>query len=470
MFAYCFGCIETEDMSFVFADDEDEYKSKPLKDIEHNHAQVLSYLAKGGFIEKIKDGYFILKNKGLKEMYDYLFSNSMLHDISFDCFCNNRIRTLSHFSHSSKSGRTALLFCNSYNYNFLCEPVLDIYGNLVQGELSSYHNKVFVPDSILYLDCKASEEIYVEADSSEGRLNSNILPKLHNYSEIIFKNKPYHTFSTIHFSVWNERQHNSSYCSLLYEEEKIHSLISFIMEMNPDSDYASCFKLIKNYTSNYYDARALSDFIKKYDLDCITDKETLSIQIQSAQFNDIFDKSFLMRQESLFNYAQEKQFFCQGLYEGNRFVCLPVNSNKKLLDFVYFEHCNSEDILLVFSNVLNANIELISHENIYSFFDEINNKTFRFRNVFLCNINGKKKYIIIENISDELGGKLRINNYRQYPRKCSFDEEVIVFCLYNNYSESEMKSCRNDESAKFRKINFLSYKEFIFLKYQIPSD
>ena len=462
MFAYHFGCVSLEDLSFIFSDNVEEFRNKPLKDIEHNNAQVLSYLSKNGFLEKLKDGYYLLKNKGLFELYDHLVNEKLIDDILFDEFNKKQARSFSHFSHSSKSGRTALLFLKSYGYDFISEPAFDANGNLIHNEMLSYQEKMFVPDILLYNHKIADEKIYIEADSSEGRLSTNILPKLHNYAEMIFGKSINDSSSTLHFAVWNNRVQNSCYCSSLYEREQLHELIQFISEVNPELNYAGCLSMIKSYSGGYSSVLNTSNFINSFGIEPVMDENSLFAQIDFMNLVNMFDSSFIIRQKSLFKFAIEKSFFVEKLYEGNRYVCLPVNANKLLLDFVYIEQSDKQRVLSFFSLFFNLKIDAYNYSKKHVFFDEIHNEYFCFRNVFKIKNNGLFKYIIFENISDEIGGKLRVQKYVHYPRNCSFDDDVIIVCLYNNFTHSNYKDNFSEKINASKNIHYISYKEFFF--------
>ena len=457
IYIYHFGCIQINDLPYIFPED-----SKPgmqPKELLNQHRSMLNYLYKDNLIEKLVNGFYTLKNKGLNVLYEHLKDSSMLHDIEFQQFMKGFVRKTQFLSHSSKTGRAVHSFVRSYNYNFLCEPIIDYEGNILSASFYNSSSRAFLPDALFFNE--QPEIIYLEADSSLERINCVISKKIIQYTSVFQINEQKNIASTLHFSVWNKESDTTLPLSYDYELSELYKIHSFLSsDLGLDYTFPDFIKFIINYNGNYEPVITLLNFLNSIGVTTAVSEKQFIFLLKTNLLYSVFNKSFYKRQTGVFNIIKKNPELIESLLNGNRFIFAPLNSSKNLLNCIYLEHLFTSFFQSFFTRFFNTETHVFLRKNIVCFTDEISGERYIFRNVFTVKIDDIVIQVVVENISEDFGGRLRIKNFLSKTRSHSI-RDLQLICVFNSQHSSSPARLVSDSKIIYNDISFISYENFL---------
>lgn len=458
VYIYHFGCIHIGDMPFLFPDDLKQVL--PAKEILNTQRSMLNYLSKEDFLEKLNEGFYTLKTKGLKELYEHLKELSLPDTIDFQSFSKNFIKKSMHLSHSSKTGRAVNTFVQSYDLKFLYEPIIDYEGNILPGSFFNSSSRAFLPDAMLFGD--NNELYYIEADSSTERINSVIAKKLSQY-HIVFKANAFRKImSTLHFSIWNKEYETTFPLFFSKELNDFYNLFRFFKnEINFKMDFNEYISFLLTYNGEFEPVLSASSFIKNLGINNEITESTFRKVINTTKMYENFNNSFFKRQSGFFKIAENNTDINHSLLDGNRLIVTPLNANNNLLNCIYLEHNYSSFLHRFLYCFFDNKISIISSFFLRFFDDKTTGDSYCFRNVFHIKTNDKYSYIVVENISDDLGGRIRIKKFLSRIRSHSI-RNIHLICLFNSKQTSVPESLVSDSTILYDQIDFVSYENFLF--------
>ena len=454
-----FGCVHVNDLYVLFPSDYEDalYKNNnEIYNVWTTRLNYLSYKKKG--LEKLKQpGYFTLNNEGIHILYEHLQIKGYFSEVSFKQFYNLVKINKSFVSHSSKSGRISVNYLKNYDYPFCCEPIFDVYGKLRLCSPTELNGLFFSPDTFFY-DKKNNENIFIEADSSQENINSQILFKLNKYKDYYLKDENACLNTTIHFSIWNEKDNDLPFTknhSLLYEIRTLYELISG--SHKEEYSFLEFIKYLYDYSGNYEVAKNISLLLKETDAAAISSFEELELSLFKETMKTFYNKHFLLRRTNLYTLLEKNMRFSDCLVYGLRFICTPLNSHDHCFKYVYIENANIHNLQNSLINYLNLKGHFLEYFKTKKFDDISTGFSITFRNVFLYRHNINNFYIILENYCDDLGGNFRINYYNKN-MFFRFDEKIHIVAIRNSsFSKTSTSSILN---AKNKNLHFIDYDDF----------
>ena len=126
--------------------------------------------------------------------------------------------------------------------------------------------------------------------------------------------------------------------------------------------------------------------------------------------------------------------FKKYLYKGMRFFITSSNTTKLSMICTYFDKDIQVKIIsYILGNEFNVHA-VRSYNTIGKYTDEKTGETYYFRNVFEYKIGEKEIDVVIENISDDIGGKIRIERWAKNAKYID-GKDVIFLLVYNDCYE-----------------------------------
>ena len=386
--------------------------------------------------------------------------------IDFKEFKKQYSPKITYLRHQTNIGLSVLQLSAMEQSSFLFEPKLDYSGNLVKKEYQQSRECLLIPDALMF--SSAGEKIFVEADNCTERKNTSLVPKIGKYASLLAL-EPKESFdTTIHFSVWHKRMENE-WESEFYGLQNVSELHYFIYEeLNFDVTFYELVEILYEYSGGYKPAIQAAKYLKEIGEEGTCEYVSLNELKEAAErkhLYDWFDKYFVNRQRYIYQAVKRNTLFCAWLQKGARLVCLPVYISKRILDCVYIGHVKKEIIVSFLKNE-GYLFDICEYLPEGKEFQDRSGEIYVFKNLF-CLTSAEsetKRYVAIENISDEYGGALRVRKYAGLHRK--IDEELDIICLYNKGTmEDPMRLFDCSDGVKQRcHIQFASYEQFLGLE------
>lgn len=453
IFSFIFGCIHVNDLAYIFPD---ETINRNGKELINNWGTMLNYLsAKKKMLEKLSNGYYTLKNAGIKDLYEHLQDKNLLPDIDYEIFKKTTRQNKVHVSHSCRTGRSILSFVNLFKLPFIVEPEFDFNGKLMFSPVRTDKQRFLSPDALIY-SCEKSEKYFIEADSSTEKINSGLIPKFSKYtSSVLEEGNPNFT---IQFMIWNNNEEDNVFLFDIHKFDNLTAMYDFISNhLHFSISFNNFIEAVSLYRGTCIDISNLSDAIKKIDVTGINSAEDLKRTLINEGLKSLYTKNYILRVKKISTCISRQTKLYEYLLSGVRLVCLPINSFNYLYKYIYLELFFPEEKFANFFAVNHPNFSLISYKKIGFYKDNLSGDIFSFRNMFLLKNDDKILMVFIENISDDLSGFLRVSNYIN-SRRNKNPEDIILYCLYND-ALSDTKRILYDKSSK--DINFISYMDFV---------
>ena len=464
IYMYYFGCVRERDLPYIFADEEILHEKSALE-LKNAFRSRITHWVKTKELEKADKDGFILTGIGLKKLYEYLNDKySMLFkDISYEDFKKAYSPRNNNISHASNTGLTVLMLAKMIESVFWYEPMLDYAGNMMTGDFYKYRDCMLIPDAVIVTGL--DEKIYVEADNCTERKTTSLLPKCSKYSNIMRESNEERVKSTIHFSV----QHNYEkglFESEYYKAKDICDLYKFVRkDVGCEISFDKWITFLQGYTGKFEPAIRCSQILENVDgSEHVDSVRKLVYLLKRAALYDVFDKYFLKRQKYIFEAIAFNKELCDYALDGVRLVCLPMLASEYLQKCIYIEYVENEKIARFLSKKLGFKISKIIYRlDKKKFGDKYTGDEFIFKHSFQITNGetGEKCYVVIENISDDYGGRLRVKNYIRLCRE--LEDKVRIICLYNKVGTENPLSLFPYGASRFEKNNvyFADYDEFI---------
>ena len=459
MFCYMFGCIHANDLYYVFF--KEDYGLDLRKHSENVNAwnALLTYLCKQGYLNRMEKGYCHLKPEGIESLYEHLCSLRMIDNVDFLTFKKGcRIRQSRVASHSAKSGRTVLSIARSSNTLFYVEPFIGLNGIMSFNSVEAENQFVFIPDALI-CNKECGESYFIEADSCSERIPSVIMPKFSSYADFLESEGISPGSCSILFSVWNDADKDSVLYDF-YEYAEFVSLYDFIETTSDITlDFNRYMDSLKSYFGNNESLLKLSSFLNEGDFSQVMCKEDFLCVFKKYRLGSVFTSKYLLRRNQIQSCIEKIKKFRNRIFEGTRFVCLPSNTFYYLYDYIFLER---ESALVLCQNLIYKYFpehQIVSYEKTASFKDPRSGETFVFRNVFVLRKDGQIIYVCMENISDDLSGRIRIKKYINFNRKSIF-KDLFFICLYNDYFDQNHPDLLKHRTDLESYISFVPYSHY----------
>lgn len=454
-----FGCIHINDLYVIFPSETLLSSGKNNSEILNIWGTRLNYLSyKNNGLEKLKQpGYYTLSSYGIHILYDHLQFKGYFGEVSFKQFYDTVKINKSFVSHSSKSGRTSLNYVHKFDHSMLCEPLFDCSGRISSCNPSELKGAFFSPDTYFY-DKENKENIFIEADSSLENINTQIRVKLSKYSGYYLNNSNRCMNSTIHFSIWNDKDKDEPFLEDLGLLNDILSLYELISETHEYKyDFDKFLYYINGYNGCHEQAKRIFSLIKDLDISSVRTFDELRCILFTQKLHLIYNKKFLTRKKNIINLLKEQIDFYEKFLHGLRFICTPLNIHDYILKYIYIENFYKN---ISYAELLSLFLLKGMFKIYYKTKEFINHRTgdlIAFRNVFAFEKNDRLFYIIIENIFDDISGTIRVNHYNQNPF-FEFEETIYILALYNAAISTDQYAI--DFKSRKDNLRFISYDDF----------
>lgn len=459
-FAYMFGCVHVDDLNCIFYDENANLNVSSKESIKNNHRNTLNYLySKNGYLKNIRHGFYCISASGIKELFSILHRE---HFFSFDEFgvfersCRNKsIRPL----HASMNGRAVLSFIRCFPDAFLVDPNFDSKARRTDSFYPDASSHVITPDAVI-MDHKRNELYFIETDSCEERKNTSLIPKFLRYTDTFQGKQAADTRITIQFSIYKNKepyQFPDTYDNTVRE---ILALYDFISEsLSCPTDFKDFLTSLADHSPDEEPLLHLSHFLNEQLDEEVSSKRHFIDLFSFKNEQILFNKSYFTRRKLLYSCISQLPSLLHFLLQGNRLIAIPLCENEVLYKYLYFEKFSYSIFIENYIRKQQKNISFIAYYNRYKFNDETSGNCIVFCNVYVVKIDGVLHYYILENISEDLGANVRINNILQYIK--SFDFTAMHFvCIYNEINHKNASEIISKFKENGLDISFLSHKNF----------
>ena len=458
-FAYMFGAVNCSALDLLFQGDP-SFSKKTYDEIHNNNNNLLLYLRRSNYLIKAKDPGYIITDKGVSALFEYLESHGFLFQADIDTFKQNCRTSSRYVSHSVNTGLSILHFLSQMNASFYFEPYLNTDLEIINHTTESNIHRTITPDAILYSD-EPSETYYIEADSCKERIGQRLVPKLQNYQQLLLSNEASCADTTILFSL---RHDNIDHASLHAGSHAFMEIISFLSFFHDNLSDSITFHDVYEALLKYEGENSYLSYLKKsFDnlpVPFTSSIEDIKFQLDYLNINAAFDKKIKNRLQTLFNSIRRICGFKTSLLHGTRLICLPLYKQYNLYKYICFEHYKYQLELSVFLSLLFTNIHIINYNKLHGFNDIKSGVIYHFRNVFETKYKNDSLYVIVENITEDLGGLIRIQRYLS-KSEIHIQEHLVFICIYN---EEVMKHPRDffpEPNLQIENVVFVSYSEYL---------
>ena len=115
------------------------------------------------------------------------------------------------------------------------------------------------------------------------------------------------------------------------------------------------------------------------------------------------------------------------MLQGARFVCLPIYASKNLLKCIYIENADPE-FIFEFLKRRGFSFDQCKWLTEGKEFPDNSGTCFVFKHTFCLDKKGDifKRYVVIENISDDYSGAFRVQNYIHWNRYKYLDNNLDI--------------------------------------------
>lgn len=464
LYIYIFGSVIGDHLPYIFIDESIVHEKSPgeLKNIFMNR---VSYWAKERYLKKLKKEGFILTNKGLEKLFAFVcdYDPRGMTNVDLEKFKKEYSPRISALRHAGHVGLTTLQLSQMDQSLLLCGPMLGYGGYLLTDIYMKARECLIIPDALV-ISC-TDEKIFVEADNCTERKSTSLIPKLEKYSILIPEDSKECLDITLHFSVWHTHYKND-FKSELYEYNRVCEFYDFFYEeMRYNTSFQEFTEKLTQYTGEFEPAIRVSDYLKKLEAaDSYKSPNELKSVYDLVNLYESFDKYFVTRQRYIFRAVKELYRLDRRILTGVRLVCLPIYVSKNLLNCVYIENV-SQELIAVFLKKQGYSFDrcewLVNEKE----FVDTGGDRFVFRHTYCLtqDMSTCKRYVAIENISDDYGGALRVRTYIHRHR--TVYDELDIICLYNSKTKEDplkIRSCSGSDKRHCR-ISFATYEEFLGL-------
>ena len=261
--------------------------------------------------------------------------------------------------------------------------------------------------------------------------------------------------------MWNKESDTTLPLSYDYELSELYKIHSFLSsDLGLDYTFPDYIKFIINYNGNYEPVITLLNFLNSIGVTTAVSEKQFIFLLETNLLYSVFNKSFYKRQTGVFNIIKKNPELIESLLNGNRFIFAPLNSSKNLLNCIYLEHVFTSFFQSFFTRFFNTETHVFLRKNAVCFTDEISGERYIFRNVFTVKIDDIVMQVVVENISEDFGGRLRIKNFLSKTRSHSI-RDLQLICVFNSQHSSSPARLVSDSRIIYNDISFISYENFL---------
>lgn len=402
------GCICAKDVYTLFLSPDD---LPDTNDFLSNKTKFQSYLSrmantKNAYLVKEKKDYYTITQAGIECLTDHILQNQSISPDFVDYLIKCR-KKLKFFDHANVCGNCLHSFSKHNRFSFAIEPALDISG---KRNTTDYAKAYLYPDALLHLD-HSNEYVFIEADMATEQLHAALIPKFQRYANILGLSLKNGCNATIHFVIKSKAD----------------------KEPHLEAEYRTLYDFISSFGINEAEfIQKLEDYSGANDVLCrlsrnIEKVKTFSYHSKTKGIN--YSSSFLKRKELCQRIIQELPSLQKVLEMGCRFIISPHEEDLKIIKNNYFNEHNNELIKRILSKL--GLCEPSQYLSLKKFSSCSKGNDFYFRNVYFIKSSEKTIHLCIENITDDLGARIRIQNFidNEFYR-C--EENIYIACIVSS--------------------------------------
>lgn len=465
-FAYVVGCVGSDELAFIFR--KDGMLNDSIISTQRNlNRSILNGLAKtskesAAKLKKLENGYYVITPAGTESLIFHLIEKGWISHEMYEYYMKHANYHYVNSQHACMIGRALLSYFRYEAGTYLFEPVFSENAELLFGTYEHEKGAYLIPDGIM--SDKEGEVYFIEADSGHERMRTKLIPKIQRYINSVCKEAgSSEILLTLHFYLWDSKASknesefdiktlNDLYLLYDFQVNYLHNEIPF-----PDF----LVDLMKYPVSKNSILFPVQKLLSSFDLKQIKCTEDLEKMCVKKTLITEKKTSIISRKKSLSDVAKYIPEFRQYLYRGMRYICTSSNTTNEVLKCIYFERYMIQNIIKIIEENIAYIDRVIGYKRIKKYYDNITGEIYWFRNVIECVIDGEKADIIIENIEDDLGGKVRVERILN-EIKISMERRMMFLLILSDENKINFDIKIDDIKNKFETIIF-SYSDWIML-------
>lgn len=464
-FTYMIGCIGPDELAFLFQ--KEKILNHVLISEQRNfNRAMLNGLAKTSKVsdaklKRLENGYYIITSSGIKHLVFHLIEKGIVSNDMYDYYVKHVSYRYVNCQHACMLGRALLSYLQYQADIYLIEPALTENGELLFCVNEDMREAYLIPDGIMAGE--DGEIFFIESDSGHERMKTKLVPKIQRYVSVCKETDTSELLLTLHFYLWDFKDSKKP-CELdMKVINELYSLYDFqINYLHNELSFSDFLSAIIAYPVNnnsiLSSIQKILSGLELKQINCVEDLKKACIEQMLIDGEKPFIISRKKTLEHVLKYVPE---FEEYLRRGMRYICTTSNTTNEVLKCIYFKN----DMVPIIGKLLcNNNVIIdgvIDYKKIKKYRDSITGELYWFRNVIEYIISGTETDIIIENVCDDFGGKIRVERLIN-EFKINIKKELIFILITN-----ETNNIKFGEKIKFINKKFktfiLSYSEWILL-------
>ena len=444
-FTYLFGNISVNEMIYIFENStQDILMSGRIK--ENSNRAILRYFLNpdhGAPLLRREGKLFCLTSSGCRILYEYLVLRYGWQQEDKESFFHHRRVRLDNYKHGSTTAITTLLLFQQISFQFLIEPAF------INGERQSLYPGVSAcrPDAVYE---SSMYRIFLETDlGTEGR--SVWLNKLQRY--------------VCHIFSYETSAHKTNCLLISFLLPSMEKVLDRIKNLSLEFEeiindykkyrmlYPECADPFDRFLNRYRIAYPEKDFVKL--LPPILDNSSftsIKTQLVSRWFTLLFTKQFHVRRKLLIDSIMEIPSFLKSIDEGLSVFAIPTYylCQKVFLEIDKEVKILSERYVLSYLREKYPFCEIHRNFSPREVVDARSGQVYVFRNVYLMKErNGISRFIMIDNISLDVGAYIRIQRLYQNFSHISDDNTIYICCYFDGFENEKLLNLNYNSNGKY---------------------